>query len=428
MMHFIYMVQHKLFRNVFIFTITNVINSAIPFILLPVLTRYLTASDYGIAATFQVLFSIIFVFVGLNMNGAVAVNFFGLKREELKIYIGNTLIIQFVSFILVLGIINIFKTKLSNFVKFPGDWLSIIVIIALSNSIIQLALKLWQVEKKPVQYGIFQILQTILNTALSIFFVVVLDWHWQGRLYGIIITTLAFGIISAFIIYKRNYLKFSIKKDYVKDALFFGIPLIPASLGWWVMTGIDRIFINSMVGIADTGIYTVGYQVGMIIGLLAISFNQAWVPFFYEKLKENEYSTNVRIVKLTYLFNIGIIALSLILSFITPFFLRFYVGKRFYFAYKFVVWIALGYAFNGMRFMVVNYFYYVKKTYISAWIAFFCAGVNIILNYFLIKANGAVGAAQATTISFFLSFIVTWILCTKVYKMPWLFFLEKKTS
>ena len=42
-----------------------------------------------------------------------------------------------------------------------------------------------------------------------------------------------------------------------------------------------------------------------------------------------------------------------------------------------------------------------------------------VLNYFLIKANGVIGAAQATTITFFVSFVLTWILSAKVYKMPW---------
>jgi Na+-driven multidrug efflux pump len=65
------------------------------------------------------------------------------------------------------------------------------------------------------------------------------------------------------------------------------------------------------------------------------------------------------------------------------------------------------------------YIFYIKKTYILAWVTFFCAGVNVILNYFFIKANGAIGAAQATTITFFIQFILTFILSSKVYKMPW---------
>jgi O-antigen/teichoic acid export membrane protein len=68
------------------------------------MTRYLTPNDYGIVATFNVLLATMVVFVGLNMSGAIGVNFFKLNKKELKKYIGNVIFILFVNFILVLTI------------------------------------------------------------------------------------------------------------------------------------------------------------------------------------------------------------------------------------------------------------------------------------------------------------------------------------
>jgi len=390
------------------------------------MTRYLTPTDYGIVATFNILFAVMVVFVGLSMRGAIGVNFFKLNKEELKKYIGNVFFILFSSFILVFIIVYILKPYFSFFTKFPEKWILIIVIVALFQSFFTVNAGLWQVEQKPLPYGLFQISRSILDVSLSLIFVVLLGWAWQGRLLGVVITSIIFGLLSIFVIYKKRYIKLSFNKKYIKDALFFGIPLIPHALGGWIITGIDRIFINSMVGVAATGIYTVGYQVGMIIGLLASSFNLAWSPFLFEKLKENNYPTKIKIVKFTYLYNIGIIFLALALSFIAPYFLKFFVSENFYFAHKYVLWISLGYAFKGMYFMVVNYIFYIKKTYILAWVTFFSAGINVFLNYFFIKANGAIGAAQATTITFFVQFIMVWILSAKVYRMPWAIWRTKK--
>ena len=391
------------------------------------MTRYLTPTDYGIVATFNVLLAVMVVFVSLSMHGAINVNFFSLNKEELKEYIGNVFFILFFSFLLVFSIVYILKSNFSFFTKFPENWISFIVIIALCHSIYSINIGLWQVEQKSLPYGLFQILRAILDVSLSVIFVVLLCRGWQGKILGVIITSVIFGLLSVFAIYKREYIKFSFNKKYIKDALFFGIPFIPHALSGWIITGIDRIFINSMVGVAATGIYTVGYQVGMIIGLLAHSFNLAWSPFLFEKLKENNHSTKVKIVKFTYLYDGGIILLALILSFIAPYFFKFFVSQNFYSAYKYVLWISLGHAFNGMYCMVVNYIFYVKKTYILAWVTFSSAGINVILNYFFIKANGAIGAAQATTITFFIQFIMVWILSAKVYKMPWnIFFICKK--
>jgi len=411
--------KHKLFKNSFVYTSSNVIRNAIPFFLLPVLTRYLTPTDYGIVATFEVLFAIAVVIVNLNMHGAVAVNYFEIGKQELAVYIGNVVLILFISFVLTFSIVYILKTPFSDLIELPESWLPIIVVIALSQSVLTITLTLWQVEQKPLPYGIFQISQTVLNVTLSLILVIALNWRWQGRLLGIIIASIIFGFVGLFILYRRKYVKFSFNKVYIKDALLFGIPLIPHALGGWIMTSIDRVFINSMVNVAATGIYTVGYQVGMIISLIATSFNQAWSPFLFEKLKENNNVSKKQIVKFTYLYNIGIIVLALALSLVAPWFLEFFVSETFHGAYKYVFWIALGYAANGMYFMVANYIFYTKHTYSLAWITFLSAVINAILNYFLIKANGAIGAAQATTVSFFVQFILTWALSARVYSMPW---------
>ena len=414
-----YIFNHKLFKNSFVYTSFNVIRSAIPLFLLPILTRYLTPTDYGIVATFQILVAFSVVFVGLNTHGAVSVSFFKMNGEELRVYIYNVVIIGLVSFIIIFLIVFLYRMPLSYILKFPENWLPYIILVGLCQFFLTLALTLWRVEQKALPYGIFQLSLTILNVSLSLIFVILLGWQWQGRLLGITLTLAIFSLLSVFIIYKKKYVQFTLNKAHIKDALLFSIPLIPHALGNWIITAIDRIFINSMVSVAATGIYTVGYQVGMIIGLIAASFNQAWSPFLFEKLKAGSSTAKIKIVKLTYLYAIGIILLALMLSIIAPYLLKFFVGKEFYFSYTYVIWIALGYAFTGIYYMVAGYIFYMKKTYMLSAITFSVACTNVVLNYVLIKANGAIGAAQATTVSLFLSFVFTWICSTKVYKMPW---------
>lgn len=44
--------QSSLFRNARIYTVANALNSAIPLLLLPILTRYLSPEEYGMVAMF----------------------------------------------------------------------------------------------------------------------------------------------------------------------------------------------------------------------------------------------------------------------------------------------------------------------------------------------------------------------------------------
>ncbi|NMA48901.1 MAG: oligosaccharide flippase family protein [Tissierellia bacterium] len=412
-------INSSLFQSAGIYTITSGINAAIPFLLIPILTRYMSPGDYGIISMFGVLVSFVAPFTGLSIHGAIQRQYYERDHIDLPKYVSNCILILLTSSALVATIFYIFGAPISRISSFPQQWLWLVVIISIAQFLSQVVLVLWQVQVKPLPYGIYQILQTLLNATLSVWFVVGLGLAWKGRIEAQVIAVTVFGAVAIGILYKNKWLKFSFNRNYICNALRFGVPLIPHTLGGVIITMTDRFFITNMVGLESTGLYTVGYQVGMIIGLLENAFTQAYAPWLFERLKADDNAVKIKIVKLTYYYFLSIIAVAVVLGLIAPWLLSFFVGKQFSGSSNFVLWIALGYSFDGMYKMVVGYIFYVEKTYILAWITFLCAVINVILNYILIKINGAIGAAQATTITFLLLFLLTWILSYHVYKMPW---------
>src|SRR5687767_824453 len=89
--------RHRLLRTSAVYAGSSVARNAIPFLLLPVLTRYLSPTDFGIVATFEVMLAMGLVLVGLNMYGAIGVNFFKLERSELGTYVGNVILVSVVT-------------------------------------------------------------------------------------------------------------------------------------------------------------------------------------------------------------------------------------------------------------------------------------------------------------------------------------------
>ncbi|AMC01349.1 Polysaccharide biosynthesis protein [Aerococcus viridans] len=411
--------NNSLIKNTSIYTLTSILNSAIPFLMLPILTRHLTPEDYGIVSMFTLLVTFIVPFIGLNLNGAITRQYYDREKINISEYAGNCIFILLINSIFVGSIFYFSSAFIARTASFPSRLLWSVLIFAVSQFICSILLSLLQVKKKALLYGIFNIIQTSLNLGISIFFVVYLGLGYTGRIYGMVITLALFALISLFILIKKKWVKFVIKKEYIKHALMFGIPLIPHVLSGTIISMTDRFFITSMVGLAATGVYTVGYQVGTIINLLSTSFNNAYVPWLYEKLKENQYTTKIKIVKFTYIYFVGILLLALGLGILAPIFLSVFLGKAFNESSVYVIWIALGYAFNGMYLMVVNYIFYEQKNSTLAMVTFATAFLNIVLNYFFIREFGAIGAAQATTIIFAIKFVVVWILSAKVHKMPW---------
>jgi len=417
-----------------IFSISNIINAAIPFLLLPVLTNWLSTADFGIVAMFQVLITILLPFIGFNSDGSIVRYYYEKDKINYSLFISNAIFLVIIGAILLIPIfiffgdfiIKILFTTDSKYIS--TNWLWIAMLIVIGQNIFQIQQNLLQVQYKAIEYGIFRVLKTFLELSLSILLIKYLENGWIGRIQGQFFPTILFFLISLFLLYKKKWLVLKLDLPSIKMNLAYGLPLLPHVISGVILTFSDRIFISNMIGISETGNYAVGYQIGMIIHLGQNSFNQAWVPWFFEKLKQNTNEIKLKIVKFTYLYFLLMILSALILTMLAPLIFKIFIGENFSSGLNYVFWIALGFAINGMYKMVVNYIFYLKKTYFIATATIVTASINIVLNYFLIKHNGAIGAAQATAISFTIEFILIWILSSILYKMPWLFFIKTKKA
>ncbi len=305
----------------------------------------------------------------------------------------------------------------------PKNYLWIVLVIAISDVVINVALVVMQFNEKPVLFGLYKNSETVMNVGISVFLVVILHMALDGRLYGIVISKIVFFIIGFFIIKELVGINPTFRPDYIKDELVnFGIPLIPIALKTSILTYLDRIFITNMESVSETGLYSVGNQLSLPILFLAQAFNLAYLPWLYKKLKLGNLEEEKRIIKLTYIYFFLIIAIAIVWGIITSFFTVFIVGANYKGAESYIIWLSLGYAFTGMHMMVVAYIYYSKKIKLYNIVTIVVILSNVVLNYIFIESEGAVGAAQATMVVNVINFSLTWILATKVHKMPWKIF------
>ncbi|MGO1468954.1 MAG: oligosaccharide flippase family protein [Tissierella sp.] len=280
------LLKSSLFQNAGIYTITSLINAAIPFFLLPILTIYMSPKEYGIVSMFTLLITFVSPFTGLSVNGAVVRQYYNKENIRIWEYVFNSVLILISSTAVVSIIFYLFSDLISTLTSFPKQLLWTIIVVSFSQFLTGIVLSLWQVQKKPVAYSIFNISQTLLNAGLSILFIVYIGLNFKGRIYAQMISFTLFSIVSLFVLYKNKWIEFKVNKSYLKDTLSFGIPLIPHALAGSIIAMTDRLFITNMVGLDATGVYTVGYQIGSIINILTMSFNRAYVPWLYERLKK----------------------------------------------------------------------------------------------------------------------------------------------
>lgn len=406
----------SLFKASGIYTFTSILNAAIPFFLLPILTRYLTPEDYGVVSMFALLVSIFGVFTGLSVHGAINRVYFE-KKIDFKVYVFNALVILSVSSILTLILAVIFLKYIAHYSSVPEIWITLAVVVSFFQFLILSVLSIYQARMMAQKYSLIQFSSALLNGLLSIILVVAIGLKWEGRILGQVIATTVIGLLCLILL--KNWIDLKFNFSYIKHALKFGVPLIPHALGGMFIIATDRLLITNLINVKETGIYTVGLQIGSIVTLFADAFNKAYAPWLFEKLNQNNEITKIKIVKFTYLYFLVILCFAMALGLSAPFLTKYLLGKSFSDSSAVVLWIALGGAFNGMYYMTVNYIFYVYKTHFLSALTFISGVLNIVFTYYFIKYFGILGAGYSYALIFLFQFLITWFLSSKSYKMPW---------
>ncbi|MEM5875594.1 MAG: oligosaccharide flippase family protein [Candidatus Aenigmatarchaeota archaeon] len=406
-----------LFKASGTYTISSGIYSISNFILMLFFTHYLSPSEYGVISMINILVFIMSSLINCEIQGAIARVYFDRNKIDFSEYVTNSLILFIINTFVISFIMLIFREEISKLTGVPDNYFFPIIVISFFHVISLVALSIYQIKFKIQNYAFLQISKALLDVFLSIVFVSIFNLKWKGRVLGQLFSYTLIGLISFYSF--KNLFKLKIRLDYLLHALKFGIPLIPHIIGGYFFSAIDKFLITNLFNLYETGIYTAGMQIGMIVMLFADSFNRAYSPWLFAKLSENNKSTKIKIVKLTYFYFIFILFMALLIGFISPYIVGFLLGKDFLSARKIIIWSALGSAFKGMYFMVTGYMFYTYKTYILTWITFFCGLLNIFISYCLIKLNGVIGGAQGYTLSMLIWFLFTWLIAAKIYKMPW---------
>lgn len=408
----------SLLKNASIYTGANILSALVPFFCMPVLTRYLEPADYGIVAIMGSIISFVTPFVGVNIHGAIAAMYY---HDDIYFndFVKSCMSILVTSSVLVSLILVIFSSYIEKYTLFPGDWLWSIIVICIGQFIFTVQLTILQIKQQAKHYGALQLLNVVLNTGLSVFLVVVFSMNWQGRVIAQVLTVCLLLIINIVFLHKNNLLGLSRNKQYIRRALAFGIPLIPHAISGCLLTMVDRFYVASFIDIDTAGLFVLGAQIGSGMDFLTSSFNKAYVPWLYGKLKDITFETKQRIVRYTYIYFVVILVIAGLYSLIMPNLLGVFVGEKFYTAGNYVWAFAFAGALNGMYYMVGNYIFFTGDTKLLFYRTFYVSIVHVIMSYFFIMYYGAMGACYCVIISYLLLFMAVWHLSASVYAMPW---------
>lgn len=414
--------KRSIFSESAIYLLSNVASAAIPLLLLPVLTRYLSPEEYGEVALFQTMLGLFGAFVGLSSHLFIARQYYDSSSlDEKSALNGSSVQVIIFSSLMLSVLIYSSEEWLGRLLGVSPAYLYLGVCVCFSLAIIQIRLVCWQVEHSARKYGVMQVGQGGLNFILSLLLVVVLLKSADGRIWAQSAAVFIILVVSVRSLYRDGLMRFFfVMPEMLLGVLKFGIPLMPHVLGGFLLVAVDRLIVNSQLGLEATGVYMVGIQIAAGLALVFDGVNKAFLPWLYERLNKEDEKADLVVVKVLYALVLAYLITGVLVSILLPHLLLVLVGERYSSVGDFIGWLIMGQVFSGVYLLFANFILYSKKTGFLSVASILCGITNVTLLLVLLGGNGVEGAAIAFFVAMFLRMLLALWGAVNRRSMPWL--------
>ncbi len=412
----------KFIKDSSYFLFTSLVTGGLGFITLPIYTRHLSPSDYGILVLFFLFGSTVVGIVSFGLLNSSYRYYFEYKSDLNKFRIFNTTNAIFtLIFLMIVGI----------FIYYSANWISkslfnseispkllqLSYIYGCLNYFIQAILLLLAAQLKSFTFAIISICKIVLDISLSFYFIFSLSLTYMARVNAILISQIVI-IFCAFITVKHL---FTNKLSFVslKESLLYSYPNLPGSLIGLGYQSFDKVMIVNYQDMSSLGNYNIGEKFASVFLLITESINRVFTPYFQDNSHENSSDSRHNIVRTFYdlsgIYLLGAFAIicfseELIKLLTTPeFYPSIFIAPIFVFYYLFGAILSM---------LSVNQIMYTKKLIFQIPVSVVSLTINISLNILLIPKYGAIGAVFSTAIAALASDCLLLYFGQRVYFLP----------
>ena len=388
-------------------------------LLLPVYTRYLSPSDYGIVETLIALTTVLVITLRLGITNAFFRFYFDRPDPEHRRLVLRT------SFWFTMGMATLglvvgaaFSREISSVLFGSADEAEVVAAAFVglwAQMNYEQLTSLFRVEERSVAYVTASLANVAITIGATLALVVAFDAGPLGVVVGNFTGTLL--VYAALVGYRREQLGLQFDRGLFREMNRFGMPLVPSALLLWVTNFSDRFFLVKLADTQEVGLYSVGVRIASAMALLLTAFRTAWPAFAYSIDDDREAKRTYAFV-LTYLvFLTTWVATALAL--LSPWLVAWIAAPAFAESSRVVGPLAFAVViFAGYVVMVIGVGR-ARRTQFNWVVTGAAAIVNVSLNLILIPRYGMMGAAAATIAAYATMFAgMTWW-AQRIYPVPY---------
>ncbi|HEX2189567.1 MAG TPA: oligosaccharide flippase family protein [Longimicrobiaceae bacterium] len=407
-------------RHTMVYGAGVVLGKLASFIMLPVYTRYLTPSDYGVLELLAMTIEVIGTVAGVGLASSVFKFYADASGREEKNTVIGTAAISAAALAAVATVLGLLASPLLSRLVLgeQGDpaYFRIFFLIYFLQNFEYVPLMLMRAQNRSRLFVSLNVAKLVVMLGLNIYFVVYLRQGVMGVLTSNLITSTLLAVgLTAYMV-RSVGLRFSLGR--FLSMARYGNPMILWSLGTFVLVFADRFFLNHYTDTATVGIYSLAYKFAFILTAFAYRpFRMVWEPQRFEIAKRPDAAEVF--ARIFLYMNVVVGGMALVLTLFVRDFLSLMSAPAFRPAYTLVpVLVAAQILFIWVSYC--NLALFVKsKTPVMAAVAVVGVAATLLLNFLLIPRFGMYGAALATFLAYGLRFVLIFRTAQRHYPIPY---------
>jgi O-antigen/teichoic acid export membrane protein len=277
-----------LFRNILqgssLYSLAIVGGALCSIILLPVNTRFLTKTDFGVLDLLERVTTAFTYLLGLNFSSVLGFFYFKENTQAHRtrvmgtIFTGSLVLGSFAG-----GLGVIFALPISRFVFASPDYVHYLQVVFLAlplSFIAEVGMSWLRVEDRTGSYvkaSFFRIGLLLGGTLLGVAAL-------RLRVWGMLAANIsAIGLLAIVLaVYCFRIYRFVFDRPLFMHMVRFAIPLGLSGVALFIVHFGDRFILPHYRPLSDLGIYSIAYKIGMLIGVVHASFQNYWNAQVYQ--------------------------------------------------------------------------------------------------------------------------------------------------
>jgi O-antigen/teichoic acid export membrane protein len=406
-----------------VYTFGSFLEQSLGVLLLPLLAHVLTPAEYGVVSLCRVVSDFLGIFLSLTLYSGAARLYFDYRDnpKALREFWGTifsvlALFSGGIGLLLMLWGEPLFAPFVSDVPFRPLILLSIAT--AMFNPFITTYFRILQMRQQSISFTLLNTSRFALQVLLIVYLVVFRGWGALGPVAGRCVVTVVYALVCLVLVSKDLVL--CIRWPYLRRALGFSVPVLPAALSSQVVNGADRVILVNTHGEATNGLYQCGYQFGYVISVVAIAANAAFIPVFNDALKSKNEAKLNELRRFSLYLVCGYCLMGLALSLFAKELVVVATAKVFHPAYVVIPFISSLFVLKGIYAQLVSPLQFFRKTLLySSQVSFFQMVVNLGLNFWWIPKFGIYGACWAALSSQAVATLATGLLGYRLSTVRW---------